>query len=248
MAPPPTTRSSPAPSSDSVLQLINDRLSAITQELGDIRREFTQDLTDIRKNITDLKQTVTGFQKELPHRFESIQDQQNTFQTDTNIRLDTLTMKLADTAVEFSEFQHNVETKIQELHDDPMTFTPCIINTVNAVLENKIDNMIETKFQDLPALVTKELQKSPSSLLHPVIDTSPAVTKLIRNVQDLQLIPRHTNIIPRLSGFHQLESKDFHVSRLLKLLDTVTLASDSLQDLETFHDTIQSHFFYCDHI
>jgi len=64
MAPPPTTRSSPAPSSDSVLQLINDRLSAITQELGDIRREFTQDLTDIRKNITDLKQTVTGFQKE----------------------------------------------------------------------------------------------------------------------------------------------------------------------------------------
>jgi archaellum component FlaC len=164
---PPTTRSSPAPSSDSVLQLINDRLLAITQELGDIRQEFTQDLTDIRKNITDLKQTVTGFQKELPHHFESIQDQQNTFQTDTNICLDTLTMKLADTAVEFSEFQHNVETKIQELHDDPMTFTPCIINTVNAVLKNNIDNMIETRFQDLPALVTKELQKSPSSLKTP---------------------------------------------------------------------------------
>jgi hypothetical protein len=54
MAPPPTTHSSPAPSSDSVLQLINDRLSAITQELGDIRQESTQDLTDIRKNITDL--------------------------------------------------------------------------------------------------------------------------------------------------------------------------------------------------
>jgi len=48
------SRSSPAPSSDSVLQLINDRLSAITQELGDIRQESTQDLTDIRKNITDL--------------------------------------------------------------------------------------------------------------------------------------------------------------------------------------------------
>jgi hypothetical protein len=61
MAPPPATRSSPAPSSDSVLQLINDRLSAITQELGDICREFTQDLTDIRKNISNLKQTITGF-------------------------------------------------------------------------------------------------------------------------------------------------------------------------------------------
>ena len=31
------------------------------------------------------------------------------------------------------------------------------------------------------------------------------------------------------------------MSHLLKLLDTVTLASDSLQDLETFHDTIQFH-------
>jgi len=129
-------------------------------------------------------------------------------------------MKLADTAVEFSEFQHNVETKIQELHDDPMTFTPCIINTVNAVIDNKIDTMIETKFQDLPALVTKELQKSTSSLLHPVIDTSPTVAKLLRNVQDLQLLPRQPTQIPRLSGFHQHESKDFH----------------------TFHDTIQSHF------
>jgi hypothetical protein len=92
-------------------------------------------------------------------------------------------MKLADAAVEFSEFQHNVETKIQELHDDPMTFTPFIINTVNAAIDNKIDNMIEAKFQDLPALVTKELQKSTSSLLHPVIDASPTVTKVIRNIQ-----------------------------------------------------------------
>jgi hypothetical protein len=60
---------------------------------------------------------MTGYQQslkeKLPHCFESIQDQQNTFQTDTNICLDTLTMKLADTAVEFSEFQHNVETQIQ---------------------------------------------------------------------------------------------------------------------------------------
>jgi len=116
----PPTRSSPPPSSGLVLHLINVRLLALTQELTDFRRDFTQDLTDIRKNITDLTQTVTGFQKEIPHHFEFIQDQQSPFQTDTSICLDTLTMKLADTAVEFSEFQQNVETKLQDIHEDPL--------------------------------------------------------------------------------------------------------------------------------
>jgi hypothetical protein len=58
----------------------------------------------------------------------------------------------------------------------------------------------------------------------------------------MQLQSRSSTLPPRSSGFLQVELKDFHVSRLLKLLDTVTLASDSLQDLEIFYDTIQSHF------
>jgi hypothetical protein len=70
--------------------------------------------------------------------------------------------------------------------------------------------VVDSKFQDPPALVTKVLHKSTTSLLHPVIDTSPTVAKLLRNVQDLQLIPRQPTHISRLSGFHQPESKDFH--------------------------------------
>jgi hypothetical protein len=42
-------------------------------------------------------------------------------------------MKLADTAFEFSELQKNVETKLQDIHEDPLIFTPTIINTANAV-------------------------------------------------------------------------------------------------------------------
>jgi hypothetical protein len=61
-------------------------------------------------------------------------------------------------------------------------------------------------------------------------------------VQELQHHPRSMPSVTCLTGFHQPKSKDFHVSCLLKLLDTVTLASDSLQDLEMFHDTIRSHF------
>jgi len=140
----PPTRSSPPPSSGLVLHLINVRLLALTQELTDFRRDFTQDLTDIRKNITDLTQTVTGFQKKIPHRFEFIQDQQSTFQSDTSICLDTLTMKLADTAVEFSEFQQNVETNLQDIHEDPLLFTPTIINTVNAVVDNKMNTLLDS--------------------------------------------------------------------------------------------------------
>ncbi len=123
MAPP--TRSSPAPSSDSVLHLIDERLLALTQELTDFHWDFTQDLTDIHKNITDLTQTVTGFQKEIPHHFETIQDQQSTFQTNTSI-----CPKLADTAVELSEFQQNVESKLQDIHEDHLIFMSMLWLTI----------------------------------------------------------------------------------------------------------------------
>ncbi len=46
----------------------------------------------------------------------------------------------------------------------------------------------------------------------------------------------------RPSGFFQKESKDFHVSHLIKLLSDESLATDSLQDLEIFYDSILSHF------
>jgi hypothetical protein len=46
----------------------------------------------------------------------------------------------------------------------------------------------------------------------------------------------------RSTGFFQKESKDFHVSKLVKLLELEVLHSDSLQDLEIFFDSILSHF------
>lgn len=46
---------------------------------------------------------------------------------------------------------------------------------------------------------------------------------------------------PRITGFHQKECKDFHVSKILKLLMGDILNSDSLQDLELFFDGIISH-------
>lgn len=55
--------------------------------------------------------------------------------------------------------------------------------------------------------------------------------------------PSHQHYNPiRPSGFHQRESKDFHISRLYKLLADEVIAGDSLQDLKLFYDAILSHF------
>jgi hypothetical protein len=124
-----------------------------------------------------------------------------------------------------------------------MTFTPTILSTVNAVVDNKFQNLSTLVNQELQnSTYLRHLQKSNQSFINHTIDNSPTISNLLRSVQDLQSSHRPSTISTRPSGFHQPESKDFHVSCLLKLLDTVNLASDSLQDLETFHDTIQSHF------
>jgi archaellum component FlaC len=93
MAPPVTRSSSDSQTStttsDPILQAINNRLISITQNL-----------TDIRNDVTDLKITITGFKKEIPHTIEELTDEQRNYDE----RLDRLTLKIADTAVEFSEF------------------------------------------------------------------------------------------------------------------------------------------------
>ena len=94
MAPPVTRSSSDSQAStaasDPILQAINDRLISITQ-----------DLTDICNDVTDLKVTITGLKKEIPHTIEELTEEQRNYDE----RLDRLTLKIADTAVEFSEFQ-----------------------------------------------------------------------------------------------------------------------------------------------
>ena len=231
MAPPVTRSSSDSrastAASDPILQAINVRLISITQ-----------DLTDIRNDVIDLKVTITSLKKEILTIEELTEEQRN-----YDERLDRLTLKIADTAVEFTEFQQRTEERLDTIVTDPMTFTPTILTTVNAAVDNKIQNLSTLVNQELQnSTYLQHLQKSNQSFINHTIDNSPTISNLLRSVQDLQSSHCPSTIPTRPSGFHQPESKDFHVSRLLKLLDTVNLASDSLQDLETFHDTIQSHF------
>jgi hypothetical protein len=76
-----------------------------------------------------------------------------------------------------------------------------------------------------------------------------SITHLSASVAELHL---HSQNVPQAqttlttithpSGFFQKESKEFHVSHLIKLLADESSASDSLEDLEIFYDSILSHF------
>jgi hypothetical protein len=123
--------------------------------------------------------------------------------------------------------------------DDPLPFLqfspPLIL----------LPQLIQQEILISPTIHQLQSQTSPShnqSSVNNIINSSPTITTILCMVKDLQQHPCNMSSTTSLTGFHHPKSKNFHVSHLLKLLDTVTLASDSLQDLETFHDTIHSHF------
>jgi hypothetical protein len=91
-----------------------------------------------------------------------------------------------------------------------------------------IENIIETKFNNTYQA------------------TLESFSRLSASVAELHLrqsnTPASSLSSPRHHGFFLQETKDFHVSRLIKLLDPEVLRSDSLQDLEIFFDSVLSHF------
>ena len=110
---PPTTRSSSSP--DPILQTINDRLLTINQ-----------DLNTLRQDVTDLKNTITTFKTDVPHKLEAIDTRIAVLEQDMSHRMDALTLKTADVAVELSEFQQSTQDRLDSIVEDPLTFTPII--------------------------------------------------------------------------------------------------------------------------
>ncbi len=96
--------------------------------------------------------------------------------------------------------------------------------------------------QVIDAILAEKFSASYGSTMESISCLSASVAELhVRSQQAPQALPA---LLPSShpSGFFQKESKDFHVSHLIKLLTDESLASDSLQDLEIFYDSILSHF------
>ncbi len=93
-------------------------------------------------------------------------------------------------------------------------------NNAPAYMETNIIKIVQTT-------IDKKLQTLSSIIKHE-IDSSPSIQRLqsattMQLSQALLNLQKQSKPQPKATGFHQLESKDFHVIKLLKLLVTHTL-------------------------
>jgi hypothetical protein len=124
---PSTTQSTTSP--DPILQTINDHLLTITQ-----------DLNTLCQDVTDLKTNIAVFQTDLPHKLETIDTLIAVLEQAMNHRIDTLTLKTADVAVELSKFQQSTQDQIDSIVEDPLTFTPIILSSIETITEMKLQD------------------------------------------------------------------------------------------------------------
>jgi hypothetical protein len=94
-----------------------------------------------------------------------------------------------------------------------------------------LKDFVSTKFSTFDQTIQATIQNA--------IDHHPTITHLT-SLAPSTTAPRF--ISPRLSGFHQQESKDFNVSKLQKALEKVSLLGNLLCDMETFWDSILHAF------
>lgn len=110
----------------------------------------------------------------------------------------------------------------QEMPPSPPGFSPT--SSVTVQLEHRLQTSITT---------------SVTNAIAAQLPNAPIIQSLMQDVRDLH----SKSISPsKKTGFTQPESKDFHSSKLEKLLEGITLGGDSLLDLELSFDSILSKF------
>jgi hypothetical protein len=121
-----------------------------------------------------------------------------------------------------------LELLAQPDHRHSFDSSPPPIISAPPMTPAEIETLIDSKFHATYQMTLDSFSSLSASIaaLHLQHSTSPATSLST----------------PRPTGFFQKESKDFHVSKLIKLLELEVLHSDSLQDLEIFFDSILSHF------
>jgi hypothetical protein len=183
----------------------------------------------ISDHINQINQTISD-QANLVHNFES--------------RLNELTTRLET----MSTTQNSILQSNQAINEQFVTFQENIQRdqeSINNHIDTKLDSIIQLFNQQNP---TPDTATSSPSIRHPTTNTH-RFQQAYNNMQQQTSSSLHnptgsstsTTHSSRLTGFHQKESKDFHVSKFIKLLQDDILNSDSLQDLELFFDGIISH-------
>jgi len=220
----PLTRSSATP--DALLQAISgiqESLLNITSELKSLKTDLNavqQVILTLKTDLNDVQSSIAPF----PMTIATLENKMNNVTEESTTRIDVLSLKTADLALKLN--------KLQSLTNDAKTNPDTTLT--DADIKQIITFNIDKKLQTLPSIIKQEIDNSPIIKNLPTSSTA----QLHQALLDLHKQPKSYQ---RNTGFHQPESKDFHVSKFLKLLETHTLTGDSLQDLEIFYDIIISH-------
>jgi uncharacterized protein YoxC len=168
------------------------------------------------QSINHLMESLKNINNELEHIRESIQDvKENTNSlTEKTNHLDHK-LETMDTAT-----NDRIDKLCLQAGDIAVELDQLQTSAPSQALLNAINKNIDGKLRNIPSLIKHEIENNTNHQTEST--TTKSSTKSI--------------------GFHQRESKDFHISKLLKLLENHTLDGDSLQDLEIFYDTLASHF------
>jgi hypothetical protein len=166
----------------------------------------------------------------------------------------TFESRLSDLTTRLETMSTNHSTILQsnqELAQQFTTFQDTIKNdniTTNQRIDQKFDSILQLLNPQTPSSSSPPdtTTSMPSTHSHPtthrfqtaynIINQQQPPTPIHSSQQNISQTNSH-----RPTGFHQKESRDFHVSKFMKLLAEDTLNSDSLQDLELFYDSIISH-------
>jgi len=197
---------------ETLLQANETLLHALTQ-LQETIKNMNDELMIVKNAVQELRQNTLV----LNEKTNDIDKKIDSLDLTNTERMDNLCLQTGDIAVELEQLQQKTQAMTTDLDNIQS------VNTPSQTLINSINSVIDTKFQNIPSIVKHEIQTS----------------SIIQNLQTHQT-PSSTKT-QKVNGFHQSESKEFHVSKLIKLLETHTLNGDSLQDLELFYDTIITH-------
>jgi hypothetical protein len=121
--------------------------------------------------------------------------------------------------------QRLLTTQFENFTSEP---TPIISTPLPQITHEDMETFLDTKFNETYRTTLDSFSRLSASVAE------------IRAAQPSITTP--PSLAARSSGFFQKENKDFHVSKLVKLLADEKLGGDSLQDLELFFDGILSTF------
>jgi hypothetical protein len=212
-------------------------------------------IAENQKKLEENQQDIKAMQVHLVRYHVTLE--QNTKDVTTLIqKFDVLKFAVNNTIP--VDFHVAIDKATSTLRSD---FTTTLADTKASILtKNDIEHLVVQKWQeeldpliqshyDLKDLVSSKftgIDQTIHTTIQVAINNHPTILHLTSSNPSTTTTTTTTRLIsPRLSGFHQPESKDFSVSKLQKAIEKISLLGDLLRDMETFWDSILHAFTKC---